>query len=408
MTFGEDADLTSRLVSAYIRGFQGNELGPDSVATMTKHFPGGGPQKDGEDPHFAYGREQVYPGGQRGYHLKPFLAAIAAGTSQMMPYYGMPVGTDWEEVGFAFSHAVITELLRNELGFDGIVCTDWGLIGDSVILGQPMPARAWGVEHLSELDRVVKIIEAGCDQFGGESRPELVVEAVRTGRVSQDRIDQSVRRLLREKFVLGLFDEPFLDLDHALGTIGRTDFVTEGEAAQRAAIVRLTAADSGPAALPLGTDQTVYVENIAPPAAARLGRVVQDLTDAELAVLRIDAPYEPRPGGFESFFHAGSLEFAADERDRITAICAQVPTIVVLFLDRPAVVPEIAGSAAALLVEFGARDDAVVDVLLGAAQAEGRLPFDLPSSTAAVEQSRSDVAFDTASPLFRFGDGIVQ
>jgi beta-glucosidase len=61
MTFGEDADLTSRLVTAYIRGFQGPELGPTSVATMTKHFPGGGPQKDGEDPHFAYGREQVYP-----------------------------------------------------------------------------------------------------------------------------------------------------------------------------------------------------------------------------------------------------------------------------------------------------------------------------------------------------------
>jgi beta-glucosidase len=407
MTFGEDADLTSRLVVAYIRGFQGAELGPESVATMTKHFPGGGPQKDGEDPHFAYGREQVYPGGQRDYHLKPFLAAIAAGTSQMMPYYGMPVGTDWEEVGFAFSHQVITDLLRHQLGFDGIVCTDWGLIGDSVILGQPMPARAWGVEHLSELDRVVKIIDAGCDQFGGESRPELVAEAVHAGRVSQGRIDQSVRRLLREKFVLGLFDQPFLDLDHAVATIGRADFVAEGEAAQQAAIVRLTAADSGPAALPLGGDQTVYVENIAPAAAARLGRVVNDVADANLAVLRINAPFEPRPGGFEAFFHAGSLEFAADERDRITTICGQVPTILVLFLDRPAVVPEIAGAAAALLVEFGARDDAVVDVLLGAASAKGRLPFDLPSSTPVVEQSRSDVAFDTANPLFRFGDGIV-
>ena len=221
MTFGEDADLTSRLVTAYIRGFQGAELGPTSVATLTKHFPGGGPQKDGEDPHFAYGREQVYPGGQIEYHLKPFRAAIAAGTSQIMPYYGMPVGTDWEEVGFAFSKGVITELLRNELGFDGIVCTDWGLIGDSFIMGQPMPARAWGVERLSELDRVVKIIDAGCDQFGGESRPGLVIEAVLSGRVSEERIDQSVRRLLREKFVLGLFDQPFIDVDHAVATIGR-------------------------------------------------------------------------------------------------------------------------------------------------------------------------------------------
>src|SRR5215213_8546254 len=407
MTFGEDADLTSRLVSAYIRGFQGAELGPASVATMTKHFPGGGPQQDGEDPHFAYGREQVYPGGEIEYHLKPFRAAIAAGTSQIMPYYGMPIGTDWEEVGFAFSHGVITELLRNELGFDGIVCTDWGLISDGVIMGQSMPARAWGVEHLSELDRAQKIIDAGCDQFGGESRPELVVELVRSGRVSEDRIDESVRRLLREKFVLGLFDQPFLDVDRAVATIGRADFVAEGEAAQRAAMVRLIAADSGPAALPVGTDQAVYIENIGSAAAARLGRVVDDPADADLAVLRLNAPYEPRPGGFEAFFHADSLEFPAVERDRIVAVCKQVPTIIVLFLDRPAIVSELADAAAALLVEFGAQDDAVVDVLLGEAQPRGRLPFDLPSSMKAVIESRSDVPFDTAEPRFRFGDGIV-
>lgn len=407
MTFGEDADLTSHLVTAYVRGFQGSELGQGSVATMTKHFPGGGPQKDGEDPHFAYGREQVYPGGQIEYHLKPFRAAIAAGTSQLMPYYGMPVGTEWEEVGFAFNHVVITELLRHQLGFDGIVCTDWGLISDSVILGQPMPARAWGAEHLTELERVVKILDAGCDQFGGESRPELVLQAVRSGRVSEARVDESVRRLLREKFVLGLFDHPFLDVEHAVVTVGREDFVAAGEAAQRAAMVRLTAAESGPAALPLDPGQAVYVEGVGRPAAGRLGRVVDDPAEADLAVLRLNAPYEPRAGGFESFFHAGSLEFPATERDRVVAICEQVPTIVVLFLDRPSVVGEIAGAAAALLVEFGARDDAVVDVLLGEAQARGRLPFDLPSSSAAVRDSRSDTPYDTADPLFRFGDGLV-
>jgi beta-glucosidase len=407
MTFGEDADLTSSLVTAYVHGFQGDRISPDSVATMTKHFPGGGPQKDGEDPHFAYGREQVYPGGRTDYHLQPFRAAIAAGTSQMMPYYGMPVGTDWEEVGFAFNHDVITDLLRGELGFDGIVCTDWGLVADSVILGQPMPARAWGAEHLSELDRVVKIIDAGCDQFGGESRPGLVIDAIRSGRISEERIDVSVRRLLREKFLLGLFDQPFLDTDQTVATIGRADFVAEGEAAQRAAIVRLTQADAGPAALPLSTEHTVYVENIGPTAAGRLGRVVDDPTDANLAVLRINAPYEPRPGGFEAFFHAGSLAFPEHERDRIVGICQLVPTIVVLFLDRPAVVPEIAAAAAALLVDFGAQDDAVVDVLLGQAAARGRLPFDLPSSMEAVIGSRSDVPFDTANPLFRFGAGIV-
>lgn len=182
--------------------------------------------------------------------------------------------------------------------------------------------------------------------------------------------------------------------------------MAEGQAAQRAAMVRLTTAESGPAALPLVTGQAIYVENIGS-AAARLGEVVDNPSDADLAVLRLNAPYEPRPGGFESFFHAGSLEFPAAERDRIVAICEQLPTIIVLFLDRPAIVPEIAQAAATLVVEFGAQDDAIVDVLLGLAQARGRLPFDLPSSTQAVVESRTDVAYDTADPLFRFGDGIV-
>lgn len=407
MTFGEDADLTAELVQAYVRGFQGERLGPESVATMTKHFPGGGPQLDGEDPHFDYGREQVYPGGRQEYHLRPFRAALAAGTSQIMPYYGMPIGTDWEEVGFAFSRGVITDLLRTELGFDGIVCTDWGLITDKTFAGEPMPARAWGIEELTPAMRVLKAIEAGVDQFGGESCPELVVELVRAGRVDEQRLDVSVRRLLREKFVLGLFDAAPLDLEHALATIGRADFVADGAAAQRAAITRLTATAAGPASLPLTAGASVYVEGLGRDAAERLGRVVDDPAEADLAVLRLAAPYEARPGRFESRFHAGSLEFPAAERDRVLAVCAAVPTVVDVYLDRPAVLTEVAGAAAALLVNFGASDEALVDVLLGTAQARGRLPFDLPSSTAAVEASRSDVPFDTVDPLFRFGDGLV-
>ena len=406
MTFGEDAELTAALVRAYVRGFQGEQLGPDSVATMTKHFPGGGPQLDGEDPHFAHGREQVYPGGRQEYHLAPFRAALAAGTSQVMPYYGMPVGTDWEEVGFAFNRPVITGLLREELGFDGIVCTDWGLITDSTFAGEPMPARAWGIEHLSPAERVARALEAGVDQFGGESCPELVVQLVRSGAVAEERLDVSVRRLLREKFVLGLFEADPLEVGHALTTIGREDFVAAGAAAQRASITRLTAAADGPAALPLAAGLAVYVEGFRSAAAARLGRLVGDPADADVAVLRLAAPFEPRPGRFESMFHAGSLAFAPQERDRLLAVCAAVPTVVDLYLDRPAVVPELAGAAAALLVDYGASDDALVDVLLGRAQARGRLPFDLPSSMDAVAASRSDVPFDTADPLFRFGDGL--
>jgi len=144
-TFGEDAELSSRIVSAYIEGFQGETLSPESVACMTKHFPGGGPQKDGEDPHFSYGKEQVYPGGNFDYHLIPFEAALEAGTAQIMPYYGMPVGLAVEEVGFGFNKDVVTGLLRGKYGFDGVVCTDWTLLTPVEAMGQVLiEAKCWG------------------------------------------------------------------------------------------------------------------------------------------------------------------------------------------------------------------------------------------------------------------------
>jgi beta-glucosidase len=168
-----------------------------------------------------------------------------------------------------------------------------------------------------------------------------------------------------------------------------------------------SAANSGPAALPLAAGLRIYVEGFSDEAAARLGTLVADPADADLAALRLAAPWEERPGIFESRFHAGSLEYGPAERDRILRICETAPTLIDLYLDRPAVVPEIAEAAAALLVNFGASDDALVDVLLGEAQPRGRLPFDLPSSMQAVIDSPSDVAFSTKNPLFRFGDGIL-
>ena len=402
-TFGEDADLTSELAVAYVRGFQGPAIGPMSVSTMTKHFPGGGPQLDGEDPHFDYGREQVYPGGNFEYHVRPFAAVIEAGGSQIMPYYGMPVGTGLEPVGFGFNRGVITGMLRERLGFDGIVCTDWGLINDAEILGQPMPARAWGLEHLTPLERVERVLEAGCDQFGGESCPELVVELVRAGRVPEDRIDVSVRRLLLEKFRLGLFEQRCLDVGAAAAVVGRTDFIDAGLDAQRASCTLLTNHDD---LLPLSPGRAVYAEGVDPSALEPYATVVGDPADADVALIRLKAPYEPRPGGFEARFHAGSLEFPAEEVQRLQTLFATVPTVVDLYLDRPAIIPEIAAGAAALLVNYGSSARAFADVIFGEASPQGRLPFDLPSTARAVEESRTDVPFDTANPLFRFGDGI--
>ena len=118
-TFGQDPDLVTELAVAYLKGFQQDSLGPGSVACTSKHFPGGGPQKDGEDAHFPYGREQVYPGGRFADHLKPFPPIIEAGTAAIMPYYGMPIalevdGEQIEEVGFGYNKQIVTGLLREQ------------------------------------------------------------------------------------------------------------------------------------------------------------------------------------------------------------------------------------------------------------------------------------------------------
>lgn len=406
-TFGEDADLTARLAVAYVQGLQTEHLGPDSVAAMVKHFPGGGPQLDGLDPHFPWGREQVYPGGNLEYHLKPFRAVLAAGAAEVMPYYGMPIGTDWEEVGFGFNKSVITALLREELGFDGVVCTDWGLITDNPGLGDLGTARAWGVEHLSREERVLRAIEAGVDQFGGEHCTEVLLGLVESGRISEARIDESARRVLRMKFALGLFDHPYVDEDRAAEIVGRPDFVDAGLRAQRDSLTLLTnGADDGPV-LPLRRGIRLFAPELSDEAVAAYATPVSSAADADVALVRLATPFEPRGDGMlAQLFHHGSLEFAEDDITRVQEISAAVPTIVDVYLDRPAILTPFTDTAAALVVNYGVSETALLDVLFGAAEPQGNLPFDLPRSDAAIAASRTDVAFDTKDPVFRFGHGL--
>ena len=407
-TFGEDAELSARMLTAYIRGFQGETLGPDSVACMTKHFPGGGPQKDGEDPHFSYGKDQVYPGNNFEYHQIPFQAAFKAGTTMIMPYYGRPLGLPIEEVGFGFNKDVITGLLRDKYGFDGVVCTDWMLIHPLIVDGQEiMEAKCWGVEHLTPEERVKKALDAGVDQFGGEACPEIIVGLVRTGQVPEARLDLSVRRLLRDKFRLGLFDHPFVDPQAAVRVVGNPAFQAKGELAQRKSIVLLKNGAAGKGkALPVQGQPRIYVEGIQPDTATQYGRVVNTIDEAELAILRISAPYQPREGFLQSIFHAGDLDFKSPEKERILGLLDRLPTIVDIYLDRPAVIPEIAEKSAGLLADFGASDEAVLDVIFGRFNPAGKLPFELPSSMEAVKKQKEDLPYDSQDPLFPFGYGL--
>lgn len=140
--------------------------------------------------------------------------------------------------------------------------------------------------------------------------------------------------------------------------------------------------------------------------AAQYAEVVDRPQEAELIILRLAAPYELREGFLEGRIHSGSLEFTAEEKARILGLAAIAPTIVAIYLDRPAVMPEIAAASAGLLADFGASDDAVLDVIFGRVTPGGRLPFEIPSSMEAVRRQKEDVPCDSDDPLYPFGFGL--
>jgi beta-glucosidase len=409
-TFGEDAQLTSMMVYAYVKGFQGDSLGVNSVACMTKHFSGGGPQKEGLDPHFHITKGQIYPGKNFNYHLIPFEAAFRAGTAEIMPYYGIPMDQTSENVGFSFNKDIITGLLRNKYHFDGVVCTDWGILTDSKMLGIIiLPARARGMEKFTPEERMLKVIRAGVDQFGGETLPDMLVKLVKDGKITEARIDSSVSRLLRMKFILGLFDHPYIDRDNAIKTLGKDEFRMVGQLAQRKSIVLLkNDTNARGKYLPLRQGIKIYIKNLDAKIAMQYGKVVGKPEDADICIIRINTPSQKIKGMglLGGMFHAGDLDFKDKGKNEILSLLRIVPTIVDIYQDRPAVIPEIAKECKGLISDFGAEDAAVLDVIFGKFAPSGKLPFEMPSSMEAVRNQKEDLPYDSKNPLFPFGFGL--
>lgn len=399
-TFGEDAELSAKMTKAYVLGFQGEELGPNSVACMTKHWSGGGPQKDGEDAHFPYGKDQVYPGDNFDYHLLPFTkGAFPAKTAQIMPYYGVPVGQTSEDVGMAYNKDIITGLLRNKYGFEGVVCTDWGLISDSKM----KPAAAFGAEHLSPAERAAKIIDAGCDMFGGEAKPELVVKLVKSGKISEERINISMKRILRDKFRLGLFDDPYLK-EEGLQILSNKAFKEAGKEMQRKSLVLLKNENN---ILPLKPETKVYLKDFDKEVARSFFNVVSKPQDAKVIIQKLNTPYTPRTQYLiERFFHQGRLDFPEEDKVEILNLMQIKPTITIMTLERAAVIPEIDAASHALIADFNTSNAILLELLTGKFKPSGKLPFELPSSVKAVENQKEDVPYDSVDPLYEFGAGI--
>ncbi|MFF5794729.1 glycoside hydrolase family 3 N-terminal domain-containing protein [Paeniglutamicibacter sp. NPDC012692] len=406
-TFGEDPHHAAETTRAFVRGLQSGGA-HELVLATAKHFPGGGPQRDGNDAHFERGAHTVYPGGRFEDHLIPFAAAIEEGVAMMMPGYAAPRGTEHEEVGFAFQRSIITDLLRERMGFDGVIVTDFNIVTGMHLprLGVELPVRAWGHLNLEPVERVGRLFDAGVDQLGGESDPELILEAVRRGFVTEERLNESVRRVLTDKARLGLLDDPGAGTVVADKIHDRVRTESNLALAQRAQRASIVAIHGSPISLTPSTK--VYSEGLDLGVLGEYATPVATPEKADIAILRLAAPYLKKPAGtLDAAFHEGTLEFASDEIKRIREIAQQVPTIVDIFLERAAVLtPLLEAGIAAITGTFGVDDKLLLDALTGHAQTSGRLPFDLPRSNAAVMKSREDVPFDTEDPLYRFGHGL--
>ena len=405
-TFGEDAELSAAMTYSYIKGFQGDTLSSESVITMVKHFSGGGPQKDGEDAHFPYGKEQVYPGNNFDYHLIPFTkGALPAKTGQIMPYYGIPVGQTKEEVGFGFNKEIITELLRDSLKFDGVVCTDWNIINTMPLAELAGGERSWGVENLTPEQRMKKAILAGVDQIGGETSTEQIINLVQRGEIEESRIDQSVRRILRDKFTIGLFDNPFVDVSKISEKLLKPDKIKKGEIAQVKSTILLKNKNK---ILPLKNNLKCYLLGFRyKNQFSKYAEVISNPEDADYIIVRKDTPYDQREGTMlESFFHQGRLYYNEGELAELKRLSKTKKIISIVNLERGAVLTELDRLSEALLVDFGTQDHLMADILFGKEKPGGKLPIELPRSQQAADKQMEDLPYDSENPLYNFGHGL--
>jgi beta-glucosidase len=413
-TFGENADWVANMITQVVLGFQGDSLNPTSVALTTKHFPGGGSGKGGQDSHFEWGKAEIYPGGMFKNNLISFQAAIKAGTSAIMPYYSLPSGTQYEEVGYAYNKGVITDLLRNQMGFKGIINSDTG----------PLTGMPWGVENLTKKERYKKAIEAGVNIFSGESDPKMLIEIIDSGMIDISLIDNSVLRLLKEKFELGLFENPYVDVDAAEKIVNNDMFKERAALALRKSIVLLRNEND---ALPVKPKSKIYFESLKRnnrgPASDAPDIYV--LNDNGYEVEFVKTPSEAdvvllwvQPTGNSLFGSTGepislSLSKCGVDVAYVNKISSKKSTVLVINYTNPWVINEIYNDKTknikGVLATFGTTADAVLDVITGKFNPSGRMPFSTPVSDLAVANQKEDVPGYLEGPgyaLFNYDEGL--
>ncbi len=406
--YSEDTDVVQTLIVAAVQALQsGDGLNTDSVIATVKHFPGAGAQENGVDASPLTIQEDSIE-----LHLAGFKAAISAGVAAVMPYGYSTVpylGGDAVENSADQSSVVMTDLLRNQLGFTGIIQTDWGL-------------------------NFVGAANAGADILGGagvRSTKQLV------DGVDEDKLKESCRRILIAKFQLGIFENPYVDVDAASEIVGSEEhkavakeaaaksltlvkyenasslagqsFVVAGELATdvRALNSGWTAKDpveiTGTTILEAlqakaGEDKVTYI--------ADASEVPSDLTGVTAVVV-----VGEKSGTHDPAWGADTLEFPEDQQQLIQALDqAGANVVAVVLMNRAYVLTPVSEAADTVLLAYrpgvtcGA--EAVADALFGESAITGKLPFQIPASMDQVLAQREDLPKDIVDPLYEYGYGI--
>lgn len=408
-SFGRDPAVNGRMAKAYIEGVQGSSHGIDqhSVVAVAKHWVGYGANREGFDGLNHYGRHVDFRGVGMEERLQPFRSAFAANVGTVMTAYSVPpadtrlddVEPPLKRVGAAFSEQLVNQLLRRRFAYQGVVMTDWFVVDDcddDCMYGNALKhptfkgfGTPWGVEQSSVHQRYKLALDAGVDQFGGNNEPQYIVDLVKRGEIDESRLDESVRRILLQKFKLGLFENALVDEEQAARIVGNPTVLKWAEQAQQRATVLLKNSN---AILPLKTPQALklYLVGISADAARQHGLNVVDRPElADVALMRLATPFETlHPhhvvGALQ---HEGSLAFTEDNQQlkQLKALAKTTPVIVSIFMDRPAIADQVIAHANAAIVDFGISDDALIALMTGTALPTGTLPFDLPGSMAEVE-----------------------
>ena len=479
-TFGENPELVRQMASAYIHTLQ------PEVNCIVKHWPGGGAGEGGRDAHLSIGKYAVFPGGR----LKTAMDAFCLDAGGVMPYYTVSYGQDpsGENVGNSYSSYIIDTLLRKQYGYEGIVCTDWGIVAD--YNGDPLTTggKCYGVETHTKGERILKALEAGVDEFGGSVYASWLMEAYRlwTDKYGEEsaraRWEASARKILRSFFRSGVFENPYRDPAVALDVLSDPEAQALGEEAQRRSVVMLknkgnvipvissvssvisSEVEKSPTPkvyIPIRHIPGVYSMtgrlkkapyvgySVDTAEVAKHYTIVESPSEADFAIVAITEP-EGGIGYKDGMYMPISLQYSpytaanaravsiagGDPAEKSTnrsykgrhlevenatdlalvrdtkALMGEKPVVVLLQTTRP-VVMEFEPYADAILVAFGVRSKAFIDIVSGAYKPSGRLPMQFPANMETVECQLEDVPQDmtpwkdTEGNIYDFGFGLI-